>query len=178
MNISYTGSQSDNDPTSSPDSISFLGEQLLLTLCGAPKTTSLNIHRHKQFMKAVAYCPVLRLYSALPPTSTAARGHSFQVYYQVQLPLTEWGWELIDKLAAATSPHLSTTCAWKTVNFDFLQLQKWLWAILWLQEVRYIVITMEMAAAILKKQSFFIQSLMESITLMQKRAKTISVPIH
>jgi len=42
----------------------------------------------------------------------------------------------------------------------------------------YVVIDMKMAAALLKKQSFFIQSLMESITLMQKRAKTISVPIH
>jgi len=42
----------------------------------------------------------------------------------------------------------------------------------------YVVIAMEMAATILKKQSFFIETLVESITLMHKRAKTIKVPIH
>jgi len=94
-----------NDPTSSPDSVSSVGEQFLLALYGAPKTTtSLNVHRHKQFMKAVANCPVqnkIQL-AALPPTSAAAREHSFRVYHQVQqwlgveLPPTEWGWELIN----------------------------------------------------------------------------------
>ena len=48
-----------NDQTSSPDSVSSVGKQFLLALYGAPKTTtSLNVHRHKQFMKAVANCPV------------------------------------------------------------------------------------------------------------------------
>jgi len=37
-----------NDPTSSPDFVSFVGEQFLLALYGAPKTTtSLDIYRHK-----------------------------------------------------------------------------------------------------------------------------------
>jgi len=55
-------------------------------------------------MKSVANCPVqnkIQL-TALPPTSAAAREHSFRVYHQVQqwlgveLPPTEWGWEVIN----------------------------------------------------------------------------------
>ncbi|XP_028418322.1 uncharacterized protein LOC114543611 [Dendronephthya gigantea] len=92
-----------NDPTSSPDSVSSAGEKFLLALYSAPKsTTSLNDHRHKRFMKAVANCPVnnqMQL-AALPPTSAAAKEHSFRVYHQVQqwlgveLPPTQWGWQL------------------------------------------------------------------------------------
>jgi hypothetical protein len=92
-----------NDPTSSPDSVYSAGEHFLLALYGAPKsTTSLNDHRHKRFMKAVANCPVqnqMQL-AALPPTSAAAKEHSFRVYHQVQqwlgveLEPTQLGWQL------------------------------------------------------------------------------------
>ena len=53
-------------------------------------------------MKAVANCPVqnqMQL-AALPPTSAAAKEHSFRVYHQVQqwlgvdLPPTQWGSQL------------------------------------------------------------------------------------
>ena len=53
-------------------------------------------------MKAVANCPIqnqMQL-AALPPTSAAAKEHSFRVYHQVQqwlgvdLPPTQWGWQL------------------------------------------------------------------------------------
>lgn len=94
-----------NNPTSSPDSVSSVGEQFLLVLYGAPKTTkSLNVHRHRLFMKAVANCPVqnkIQL-AALPPISAAAKEHSFRVFHQMQqwlgveLPPTEWGWKLSD----------------------------------------------------------------------------------
>ena len=42
----------------------------------------------------------------------------------------------------------------------------------------YAAIAMEMAAAILKHQSFVNQTLMESMTLMLKRAKKNSMPFH
>jgi len=58
-----------------------------------------TMHRHKRILKAVARCPVPNkiLLVALPPTSAAAREHSFRVYHQMQqwlgveLPPTEWG---------------------------------------------------------------------------------------
>ena len=81
------------------------GEEFLLALYGAPKTTlSLNQHRHHCFMKAVAKCPShskIQL-AALPPTSAAAKEHSLRVYHQVQhwlgcdLPQTDWGWDLVN----------------------------------------------------------------------------------
>ena len=48
---------------------------------------------------------------------------------------TYWMGLRIDIWTTATSPHLYNTLTWKTVSFDFLQLQKWLWVILWLQEI-------------------------------------------
>jgi len=48
-----------NDPTSSPDTVSSVGETVLLAPYDASKTTSsLNVHRHERFMKAVVTCPV------------------------------------------------------------------------------------------------------------------------
>ena len=48
-----------NDPKSSPESVSPIGEKFLLALYGTPKTTaSLNVLRHKLFMKAVVNCPI------------------------------------------------------------------------------------------------------------------------
>ena len=70
-----------NDPKSSRDSVSSVGEKFLLALYGAPKTiVSLNVLRHKMFMKAVANCPIqnkIQL-AALPPTSVAAQEHCLQ----------------------------------------------------------------------------------------------------
>ena len=94
-----------NDPSSSECSVTSAGEEFLLALYGAPKTTSsLNKHRYHCFMKAVAKCPIhtkLQL-ASLPPTSAAAKEHSKRVYNQVQqwlgcsLPPTEWGWDLVN----------------------------------------------------------------------------------
>ena len=94
-----------NNPSSSECSVTSAGEEFLLALYGAPRTTSsLNKHRYHCFMKAVAKCPIhtkLQL-ASLPPTSAAAKEHSMRVYHQVQqwlgcdIPPTEWGWDLVD----------------------------------------------------------------------------------
>jgi hypothetical protein len=96
-----------NSDTSTASMIVTAGERFLLTLYGAPRTTtSLNEHRYHSFTKAVAKSPVhteLRL-ASLPPTLRAAEQRSKRVYLQVQqwhgreLPPTEWGWTLKNSL--------------------------------------------------------------------------------
>ena len=88
------------DPSSTPDAVALAGEEIMLALYGATSTTlPLNTHWHHCFMKAVATCPI-QLW-ALPPTSAAAREHSWHVYHQVQswlgndtLP-SDLGWDLV-----------------------------------------------------------------------------------
>ena len=93
------------DSSSTPDAVALAGEEFLLALYGVTSTTlSLNTHRHHCFMKAVATCPIhtqMQL-ATLPPTSAAAREHSWRVYHQVQswlgndpLP-SDWGWDLVN----------------------------------------------------------------------------------
>jgi len=144
-------------------------------------------------MKVVAHCPVLNKIqlnqlAALPPTSAAAREHSFRVYHQVQqrsgveLPPTEWGWELINgqlqpvltrQLPAPEKLLTLISCNCKSGCERFCDCK--------MSGLFYTTLCGDFygnGCSNSEKQSFFIQTLMESITLMQKRAKTISVPIH
>ena len=89
------------DSSSTPDAVALAGEEILLALYGATSTTlSLNTHICHCFMKTVATCPIQL--GALPPTSAAAREHSWHVYHQVHswlgndpLP-SDLGWDLVN----------------------------------------------------------------------------------
>jgi hypothetical protein len=96
-----------NDCQSSPEEIASAGETFLLSLYGTGKgVNSLNT------LDELRYFMYHRLISkqglnnnfqlaALPPTSAAAKQHSFRVFHQVQLwrgvhlPETGWGWKLV-----------------------------------------------------------------------------------
>ena len=89
------------DSSSTPDAVALAAEEILLALYGAICTTlSLNTHIRHCFMKAVATCQIQL--GTLPPTSAAAREHSWHVYHQVQswlgndpLP-SDLGWDLVN----------------------------------------------------------------------------------
>ena len=77
-----------NYPDSSPDAIAVAGEKFLLALYGAAKGTgSLNELRYYMYHSTTAKRGLGSNFqlSSLPPTSAAARQHSFRVYHQVQL---------------------------------------------------------------------------------------------
>ena len=89
------------DSSSTPDAVALAGEEILLALYGATSTMlSLNTHIPHCFMKTVATCPIQL--GALPPTSAAAREHSWHVYHQVHswlgnYPLpSDLGWDLVN----------------------------------------------------------------------------------
>ena len=86
------------DSSSTPDAVALAGEEILLALYGATNTTlPVNTNWHHCFMKAVATCHIQL--GALPPTSAAAREHS---WHQVQswlgnYPLpSDLGWDLVN----------------------------------------------------------------------------------
>jgi len=97
----------------SHDEIVAAGEKLLLRLYGSKKATTLDQQRHLSYMQRVSRKSVtshsfqLKL---LPPTSAAAKFHSYQTYLTVQgwlgnsdISATEWGWELIDGVLSPIS---------------------------------------------------------------------------
>ena len=107
-----------NDPSLSESDVKWAGEEFLLALYGAPKTTpSLNEYIYYCFMKAVVKCPIHTQFqlSSLPPTSAAAKEHSLCVYHRVQhwlgcdlLP-SDWGWNLVHGELHPVLTHKSPT---------------------------------------------------------------------
>jgi hypothetical protein len=92
-----------NNCNSSPDDISLAGETFLLALYGAGKgVTSLDEQRYFMYHTSVAKQGLNRNFqlATLPPTSAAAKQHSYRVFHQVQLwrgerlRETEWGWKM------------------------------------------------------------------------------------
>ena len=79
------------------------GKHFLLAMFGANNTEDLDSFRYLCYLKAIAKQPIHSLFNlaALPPTSAAARQHSFRTYHQVQEWLNEkknpleWGWKKI-----------------------------------------------------------------------------------
>ena len=65
---------------------------------------NLDVKRHQLYLRTIAKQKVCKKFdlATLPPTSAAARQHSFRVYHQVQqwrgvaLNPTDWGWRLKD----------------------------------------------------------------------------------
>lgn len=93
-----------NDSSSSSEDIAEAGEAFLCVLYGGKWTDKLNTMRHKLYVKTVAKQRISGNFklASLPPTSDAARQHSFRVFLQVQewrnvkLKPSEWGWKIIN----------------------------------------------------------------------------------
>ena len=93
---------------STHDQISTAGETFLLRIYNAPITTkSLDELRYVRYNNQITSKKLTAVsgveLKALPPTSDAAKYHSYRAYYQVQqwlgneLPPTEWGWTRISQ---------------------------------------------------------------------------------
>ena len=91
---------------SSEDDIAQAGEMFILKLYGATQSTTLDKYRYVLYMKQVSKKSLtsdgFRL-ELLPPTSAAAKFHSYRTYYTVQQWLgndevvaTDWGWHFRD----------------------------------------------------------------------------------
>ena len=78
------------------------GEEVFIALFNGKEGEGLNYLRYKKFVhKATVSKSVVEVQS-LPPTTSAARMHSFRTYLQVQTWLgnelnpTEWGWRMVE----------------------------------------------------------------------------------
>jgi len=96
-----------NSPNATQDAIAAAGEKFFLQLYGLPDAGTLNKARYVMYKRIISRQPFYSKFdlASLPPTTDAARLHSFRVYHQVQawrgvdLTPMEWGWKLVaDKL--------------------------------------------------------------------------------
>ena len=80
------------------------GESFLLKLYGASSCASLNKFRYIGYKKAISRTSLSSSFqlATLPPTSAAAKQHSYRTYLTIQermgrpLQPTAWGWKLED----------------------------------------------------------------------------------
>lgn len=89
-----------NNPQSTHDEVAAAGEKFILALYNAPQSeTDLDHYRYISFNKNVRKLNHAVLLASLPPTSKAARQHSYRVYHQIQTWKGEakqpdiWGWK-------------------------------------------------------------------------------------
>ena len=115
----------------SHDEIARAGELFLLKLYGATDAcNSLDKLRYVLYMKKISKASSTFQLQSLPPTSAAAKYHSYRAYYAVQEWLgnatdvmpTEWGWKLpggvlspvlTDRPVASESVLLIVSCGCK-----------------------------------------------------------------
>lgn len=92
-----------NLATASHEDIATAGEDFMLKLYGCKESlNSLDQFRYLEYMRLTPRMRIDKPFNlaVLPPTSSAARQHSYRVYHQVQLwrncqlPPTEWGWKM------------------------------------------------------------------------------------
>lgn len=89
------------------------GESFLLKLYGAPHGVSLDEFRYTAYKQAISRVSLSSSFqlASLPPTSAAAKQHSFRTYHTVQewmgrpLQPTAWGWKLEDILIPVETDH-------------------------------------------------------------------------
>jgi len=88
-------------PDTSQADIITSGEKALVVIYGGKSSDTLNTLRCHRFVEKMSRSTISIEMKALPPTSAAAKYHSMQVYYQVQVWLgnnclvpTEWGWKV------------------------------------------------------------------------------------
>ena len=88
--------------TSSKDDIARVGEQFLLKLYGARGIDTLDKDRYTCYNRSISRSSLSFKLASLPPTSAAAKQHSFRTYHSVQpwkghqLDPTEFGWRIQD----------------------------------------------------------------------------------
>lgn len=117
---------------SSHDEVARVGELFLLKLYGASDAcNSLDKLRYVLYMQKVSKTSSTFQLQSLPPTSAAAKYHSYRAYYAVQewlgnvgdIEPTEWGWELqggmlspilTDRPVAPEAVLLIVSCGCKT----------------------------------------------------------------
>ena len=95
-----------SNPESTKDQIASAGEQFMLQLYGARKILSLNKFRYISYNRAICKSTLSSSLKpeSLPPTSAAAKQHSYRTLHTVQQWLgnnfnpTEWGWALTDDI--------------------------------------------------------------------------------
>lgn len=98
-------------PNRSKDEIASAGEAALVCIYGGLQDEELNHLRYKRFLTKVATGSVYVEPKSLPPTSEAARYHSFRVYHQVQrwmgadLDACDWCWEAKDGMLIPVKTH-------------------------------------------------------------------------
>ncbi|KAG1656007.1 Bis(5'-adenosyl)-triphosphatase enpp4 [Nymphon striatum] len=89
---------------STHDKVKRAGETFVLKLYGASSFESLDKYRHIAYKRAIGRCSPSSSFqlASLPPTSAAAKKHSYRNYHTVQewmgntLPPIEWGWRSHD----------------------------------------------------------------------------------
>ena len=89
-----------SDESSTADKVAIEGEKAILVLYGGKSEDNLNRLRYQRFCEKTAAKTTQLQSEVLPPTSAAAKFHSFRVYFQVQqwqgstfLRPTDWGWK-------------------------------------------------------------------------------------
>ena len=91
-----------NAESSTHMDIAAAGEEVLVSLYNGKQNERLDVLRYKRFCEKVATSVSHVHPQTLPPSSAAAKYHSFRVYLQVQqwkgfdLDPLEWGWEKRD----------------------------------------------------------------------------------
>ena len=92
--------------SSTHDEVQAAGELFIKKLYGAKKYNTLDNYRHIAYRQSVRKASLASSFELanLPPTSAAAKQHSFRAYHTVQgwlgqdLPPEEWGWKRQDSL--------------------------------------------------------------------------------
>ena len=95
-----------SNPESTKDEIASAGERFILQLYGAEKIQSLDRFRYVAYNHAIRKSSLSSSFKleSLPPTSAAAKQHSYRTFLTVQQWLgnkfnpTEWGWTLADEV--------------------------------------------------------------------------------
>ena len=103
-----------NDHRATRNDIAAAGEAFLCGLSGGEIDENLDVKRHQLYLRTIAKQKVCVKFdlAPLPPTSAAARQHSFRVHHQAQqwrgvvLNPTDWGWKVKDgRLTPLPSPR-------------------------------------------------------------------------
>ena len=76
-----------NDPQASKNDVAAVGEAFLCVVYGGKIDDNFDVKRHQLYLRTIAKQKVCAKFdlATLPPTSAAARQHSFRVYFWVKL---------------------------------------------------------------------------------------------
>jgi len=91
-----------SDQKSEPGEIARAGENAMVVIYKGKTTDTLDKLRHQKFLEKVTVGKTLLHPRVLPPTSAAAKFHSFRVFHQIQewkghkLDPERWGWKILD----------------------------------------------------------------------------------